>query len=112
MTVPHKMVGLERMSDYRSVRLQRFHCIQINKNPTYHIVWILVIIGDVQGGHKVRVGLLRDVKGQRSEEDWLLIIAVQDRDSDSGGITCRTITGHKGKVVFSPERMVAKRSER
>ena len=26
VTVPHKMVGLERMSDYRGVRLQRFHC--------------------------------------------------------------------------------------
>ena len=26
-TVLHKMVGLERMSDYRGVGLQRFHCI-------------------------------------------------------------------------------------
>ena len=24
--VPHKMVGLERMSDYRGVGLERFHC--------------------------------------------------------------------------------------
>ena len=24
--VPHKMVGLERMLDYRGVGLQRFHC--------------------------------------------------------------------------------------
>ena len=27
VTAPHKMVGLERMSDYRGVDLQRFHCI-------------------------------------------------------------------------------------
>ena len=27
VTVPHKMVGLERMSDYRGVGLQRFHCM-------------------------------------------------------------------------------------
>ena len=27
VTVPHNMVGLERMLDYRGVRLQRFHCI-------------------------------------------------------------------------------------
>jgi hypothetical protein len=26
VTVPHEMVGLERMLDYRGVRLQRFHC--------------------------------------------------------------------------------------
>ena len=26
VTVPHIMVGLERMSDYRSVRLVRFQC--------------------------------------------------------------------------------------
>ena len=28
VTVPHIMVGLERMLDYRGVRLERFHCIQ------------------------------------------------------------------------------------
>ena len=27
VTVPHIMVGLERMLDYRGVRLERFHCI-------------------------------------------------------------------------------------
>ena len=27
VTVPHIMVGLERMSDYRGVGLVRFHCI-------------------------------------------------------------------------------------
>ena len=27
VTVPHNMVGLERMLDYRGVGLQRFHCI-------------------------------------------------------------------------------------
>ena len=26
VTVPHIMVGLERMLDYRGVRLARFHC--------------------------------------------------------------------------------------
>ena len=29
VTVPHIMVGLERMLDYRGVRLERFHCIYI-----------------------------------------------------------------------------------
>ena len=27
VTVPHEMVGLERMLDYRGVGLERFHCI-------------------------------------------------------------------------------------
>ena len=27
VTVPHIMIGLERMLDYRGVRLERFHCI-------------------------------------------------------------------------------------
>ena len=27
VTVPHIMVGLERMLDYRGVGLERFHCI-------------------------------------------------------------------------------------
>ena len=27
VTVPHIMVGLERMLDYRGVRLARFHCM-------------------------------------------------------------------------------------
>ena len=26
VTVPHILVGLERMLDYRGVRLERFHC--------------------------------------------------------------------------------------
>ena len=29
VTVPHVMVGLERMLDYRGVGLERFHCIYI-----------------------------------------------------------------------------------
>ena len=29
MTVPHKMVELERMSDYRGVGVKRFHCIYV-----------------------------------------------------------------------------------
>ena len=28
VTVPHIMVGLERMLDYSGVRLARFHCIE------------------------------------------------------------------------------------
>ena len=30
VTVPHIMVGLERMMDYRGVGLARFYCIAIN----------------------------------------------------------------------------------
>ena len=30
VTVPHIMVGLERMLDYRGVGLERFHCITYN----------------------------------------------------------------------------------
>ena len=35
VTVPHIMVGLDRMLDYRSVGLARFHCTlkPINKDP-------------------------------------------------------------------------------
>ena len=29
VTVPHIMVGLERVLDYRGVRLARFHCISL-----------------------------------------------------------------------------------
>ena len=29
VTVPHIMVGLERMLDYRGVGLARFHCIKL-----------------------------------------------------------------------------------
>ena len=29
VTVPHIMVGLERMLDYRGVGLERFHCISL-----------------------------------------------------------------------------------
>ena len=37
VTVPHIMVGLERMLDYRGVGLERFHCIYVSgssKNGT------------------------------------------------------------------------------
>ena len=30
VTVPHIMVGLERMLDYRGVGLARFHCIPLS----------------------------------------------------------------------------------
>ena len=33
VTVPHIMVGLERMLDYRGVGLVRFHCICISLSP-------------------------------------------------------------------------------
>ena len=33
--VPHKMVKLERMSNYRGVRLQRFHCIDLHMYCSY-----------------------------------------------------------------------------
>ena len=29
VTVPHIMVGLERMLDYRGIRLERFHCMYL-----------------------------------------------------------------------------------
>ena len=44
VTVPHKMVGLERMSDYRGVGLQRFHCIV----PLWRI-WSIQL--SAPGGH-------------------------------------------------------------
>ena len=31
VTVPHILVGLERMLDYRGVGLERFHCIYIDE---------------------------------------------------------------------------------
>ena len=34
VTVPHIMVGLERMLDYRGAGLAKFHCIRV-----YAIVW-------------------------------------------------------------------------
>ena len=33
VTVPHIMVGLERMLDYRGVRLVRFHCNSYSIRP-------------------------------------------------------------------------------
>ena len=43
VTVPHIMVGLERMLDYRGVRLVRFHCSRLR--TYYHIKevvkWVL-----------------------------------------------------------------------
>ena len=35
VTVPHIMVGLEGMLDYRGVGLERFHCIIIISINTY-----------------------------------------------------------------------------
>ena len=41
VTVPHKMVGLERMLDYRGVRFQKLHCtytyLSAQKGLRYHI---------------------------------------------------------------------------
>ena len=47
VTVPHNMVGLERMLDYRGVGLQRFHCA--GRQPTcsltiLHKTFSLVIV--------------------------------------------------------------------
>ena len=46
VTVPHVMVGLERMLDYRGVGLGRFHCIRhllyhMDKH-TFSIVYYLI----------------------------------------------------------------------
>ena len=41
VTVPHIMVGLKRMLDYRGVRLERFHC---NCNNEFILGFILCII--------------------------------------------------------------------
>ena len=35
VTVPHIMVGLERMMDYRGVGLARFHCSMIAESANY-----------------------------------------------------------------------------
>ena len=35
VTVPHIMVGLERMLDYRGVGLERFHCIHKSTRFTF-----------------------------------------------------------------------------
>ena len=37
VSVPHKMVRLERMSDYRGAKFQRFHC---SNNNT--VGWVLI----------------------------------------------------------------------
>ena len=36
VTVPHIMVRLERMLDYRGVGLERFHCIQMHAHMHRH----------------------------------------------------------------------------
>ena len=43
VTVPHIMVGLERMLDYRGVRLERFHCTHNICYVTYLAVgrWVV-----------------------------------------------------------------------
>ena len=37
VTVPHIMVGLERMLDYRGVGLVRFHCIYVHSISHLHL---------------------------------------------------------------------------
>ena len=39
VTVPHIMVGLERMLDYRGVRLARFHCNRNNIITIFHDIF-------------------------------------------------------------------------
>ena len=43
VTVPHVMVGLERMLEYRGVRLERFHCNIIRIYVIYDISCIITI---------------------------------------------------------------------
>ena len=38
VTVPHIMVGLERMLDYRGVGLERFHCNRLLKEE-FNVGW-------------------------------------------------------------------------
>ena len=42
VTVPHIMVRLERMLDYRGVGLERFHCIHIVVSACTYVVLLLV----------------------------------------------------------------------
>ena len=49
MTVPHKMVGLERMSDYRGVGLQRFYFTELRN--VYYFCIILCVQSDLTGPH-------------------------------------------------------------
>ena len=44
LTVPHIMVGLERMLDYRGVGLERFHCTYIQWDLAYVTTFLLVKI--------------------------------------------------------------------
>ena len=37
VTVPHIVVGLERMLDYRGVRLARFHCTYVSTCDEPHV---------------------------------------------------------------------------
>ena len=41
VAVPHIMVGLERMLDYRGVGLARFHCTYI------HIIIIIIVLNRI-----------------------------------------------------------------
>ena len=44
---PHKMVRLERMSDYRGVGLERFHCIHA------YVIWIVSTLKGRQNRHSL-----------------------------------------------------------
>ena len=45
VTVPHKMVGLENMLDYRGVGLERFHCTYVH---TYVLIMCSIVPGLTQ----------------------------------------------------------------
>ena len=46
VTVPHIMVGLERMLDYRGVGLARFHCIcSAHASPTFMFPTLCIVLG-------------------------------------------------------------------
>ena len=48
VTVPHIMVGLERMLDYRGVGLERVHCIFTRADiRTYNLTCVHTYIGDM-----------------------------------------------------------------
>ena len=45
VTVPHIMVGLERLLDYRGVGLVRFHCMYLNRTDTCTVPTVPVYVG-------------------------------------------------------------------
>ena len=65
--VPHKMVRLERMSDYRGVGLQRLHCIQ---NRWYKCVMLQtgVYLSSIVQTHQFPMECVEVVETEYKEE--------------------------------------------